>query len=449
MQKLIGKYGLAAHLALVVVAPLFFTPTTVIWLSVLAVLWFLKEPSRVGFEQLHDARKRVLSSLWRDPVFWVFLLLTVIAGVRAANSGVALAYDAETASWSVTSPMCTFLPGSADGVGFPFFAGMVAVFVAVSICMHALGRSARFAFILVASTLSALGAGVMLVLLHLGNDAAVKAASLSYQDPSFVGAVFGVHLVGAVAALFFTFDRQWYRAIPLAMLGVAGNTAGLFVFAPPILHCFFAAAAVLMFLYSFVYARKRLPSHAEFKYMVMFGLSITLAWLSAVWALDEAGLEARVEPYLTGDFLAEDYKALRSVLSSISADIWKASPWFGGGLGSFRMELGFHASREQWAVMPALQNAPLNGYWLLLAERGIVGAFLLAVAVLVLAGFFVRNLVSGVVRGLPSPAAWTGLLASMAAVGSVLFSVTLLSPGLAAAVAAYLSVSINAFPKEK
>ena len=133
MQKLIGKYGLAAHLALVVVAPLFFTPTTVIWLSVLAVLWFLKEPSRVGFEQLHDARKRVLSSLWRDPVFWVFLLLTVIAGVRAANSGVALAYDAETASWSVTSPMCTFLPASADGVGFPFFAGMVAVFVAVSL----------------------------------------------------------------------------------------------------------------------------------------------------------------------------------------------------------------------------------------------------------------------------------------------------------------------------
>ena len=87
MQKLIGKYGLAAHLALVVVAPLFFTPTAVLWLSALAVVWFFLEPSRIGFEQLHDARRRILSSLWKDAVFWVFLALTVIAGIRFANGG--------------------------------------------------------------------------------------------------------------------------------------------------------------------------------------------------------------------------------------------------------------------------------------------------------------------------------------------------------------------------
>lgn len=449
MQKLIGKYGLAAHLALVVVAPLFFTPTAVMWLSALAAIWFLKEPSRVGFEQLHDARKRVLSALWRDPVFWVFLFLAIMALVRCVNNGITLAYDAENASWSVTSPACTFLPGSADGVGFRFFSGAFAAFILVSICRHALGRSARFAFFLVSSTLSAVGAGVMLFLLHSGNDWAVKESTLSLQNPDFIGSVFGVFLVGAIAALYFTFDRQWYRAMPFAMLAVCGNAAGLFAFAPPILHCIFASAACVIFLYAFVYARKNLPSHAEFKYMVLFGLSMTLAWLAAVGALGEAGVEARVEPYTTGVFLGDEYRSLRDALSSISAEIWKASPWFGRGLGSFPMEMGFHVTEEQWSFIPALQSAPLNGYWMLLAERGIVGAFLLAVPILLLAGYYVRSLASGVVRALPNPAAWAGCLAGIAAVVSLMFSVTLLSPGFAAAVAAYFSVSINAFPKEK
>ena len=134
MQKLIGKYGLAAHLALVVVAPLFFTPSVTIWLSAFAVVWFFMEPSRIGFEMLHDARHRVISALWRDPVFWVFLFLVIMAGIRACNGGVTLAYDAETTTWSVSSPRFQFLPGSADGTGCPFFTGMVAVFVSVVAC---------------------------------------------------------------------------------------------------------------------------------------------------------------------------------------------------------------------------------------------------------------------------------------------------------------------------
>ena len=448
MQKLIGKYGLAAHLALVVVAPLFFTPTAVLWLSALVVVWFLMEPSRIGFEQLHNARWRILSSLWKDAVFWVFLALVVVAGVRFANGGITLAYDAEAAAWSVAPPKFQFLPGSAEGVGYQFFAGAVAAFVSVTVCRHALGRSARFAFYLVASFLSAVGAWTMLTLLYLGNAWATGLSELSQLNPVFFGSVFGVHLVGGVVGLYFTFERRWFKAMPFAVLAVSGNAAGLFVFAPPISHCFFAAAAILMFLYAFAYAKKSLPAHAEFKYMVLFGLSLALGTVVVGGALDDGIVDARIAPYMTGGFLSPDFMSLRALLSSISAEIWKASPWFGCGLGSFAMELGFHVSKEQWSVIPALQAAPLNGYWMLLAERGIVGAFLLAVPVLLLAGFYVKSLVLGVMRALPSPAAWTGFLVCIAAVGDMLFSTTMLSPGLAAAVAAYLSVSTNAFPKE-
>ena len=448
MQKLIGKYGLAAHLALVVVAPLFFTPTTVLWLSALAVVWFLLEPSRIGFEQLHDARRRIMRSLRKDAVFWVFLALTVIAGIRFANGGVTLVYDAESTAWSVATPKFPFLPGSADDAGYPFFAGVVAVFISVTICRHALGRSARFAFFLVSSFLSAVGACAMIVMLYYGDAWAAGLLELSNTDPVFIGSVFGVHLAGGVAGLYFTFERRWLRAMPFAMIAVLGNSAGLFAFAPPISHCFFAVAALLMFLYAFFYARKTLPFHAEFKYMVLFGISLTLAGMAVVGVMDDSILEARIAPYMTGDFFTKDFMSLRSMLSSVSADIWKKNPWFGGGLGSFAMELGFSATKEQWSVIPAMQHAPLNGYWMLLAERGIVGAFLLVVAVLLLAGFYVRNLVAGVVHAVPNPAAWTGLLVCLAAVGDALFFTTMLSPGLMVAVAVYLSVSTNAFPKE-
>ena len=448
MQKLIGKYGLAAHLALVVVAPLFFTPTAVLWLSGLAIVWFFMEPSRVGFEQLHDARRRIFSSLWKDAVFWVFLALTIVAGIRFANDGVALVYDAEVLAWSVTPPKFPFLPGSAEGSGYPFFAGTVAVFVSVTACRHALGRSARFAFFLVSSFLSGVGAGTLLTLLFCGNAWAAGLAELSMLNPAFMGSVFGVHLVGGIAGLYFTFERRWFKAMPFAILAVGGNAAGLFAFAPPVSHCFFAGAAIIMFLYAFAYARKMLPSHAEFKYMVLFGLSLTLAGISVAGVLSDAILEARIAPYMTGEFLSKDFMNLRAMLSSISADIWKANPWFGCGLGSFAMELSFHAAKDQWSVIPALQAAPLNGFWMLLAERGIVGAFLLAVPLLLLAGFYVKNFVLGVMRAFPSPAAWTGFLVCLAAIGDALFSTTMLTPGLTAAVAAYFSVSTNAFPKE-
>ena len=87
MQKAISKYGLAAHLALLAVAPLFLFPfcddawtaRVVIWLSLFAAVWTILEPSRRAEETLHDARFRVASSIARDPLFWLSLCLVLIA----------------------------------------------------------------------------------------------------------------------------------------------------------------------------------------------------------------------------------------------------------------------------------------------------------------------------------------------------------------------------------
>ena len=449
MQKLIAKYGLAAHLALVVVAPLFLSPTAVLWISSLSAVWFLMEPSRIGYEQLHEARDRVLEATTRDPVFWVLLALTVISGVRFANGGVSLAYDAEAAKWSVASPKISFLPGSVDGSGYPAFAGVVAVFVSIVAARHALGRSARLAFLLIASSLSALGVAVMIVMAMCADASALQAMTAHFENPVFAGSVFGVHFTAAVAALLSSFEKRWFKVMPLAAFAVGGNALGLFAFAPPLVHCIFGAAAVIVFFYSFVYGRLRLLSRGEFKFIVVFGLSLTLAYMAATVSVLGETLQEKIAPYMTGEFLTRDFMSLRSVLSSVAFDVWKENPWFGGGLGSFPIELGFHATRDQWELVSPLQSAPLDGYWLLLAERGTVGVFLMAVPALMMLGSYFRKMAKGIMRALPEPAAWVGLAVVIAAAVEALFDTTPFSPAMLAAVAAYLSVSTNAFPKEK
>ena len=101
--RLITRYGLATHLALLASLPfvLFpFLPTPrlaelIFWLSGIAFLWLLVEPSMRAGEHLSIARRRVLGSLVRDVAFWFVLLTLVISGVRYFNCGISTAYSVQ------------------------------------------------------------------------------------------------------------------------------------------------------------------------------------------------------------------------------------------------------------------------------------------------------------------------------------------------------------------
>ena len=155
MQKLISKYGLAAHLAILAVAPLFLFPfcsegsiaTTVLWLSVLCGVWVIMEPSRRSQEMLHDARSRIAQAIAKDPVFWLTLFLAVVSGVRFFNDGVMMGYDAEKLIWVLTEPASPLLPGSVAGAGYLPFAASIAIIVILQGARHALGKSARISFL--------------------------------------------------------------------------------------------------------------------------------------------------------------------------------------------------------------------------------------------------------------------------------------------------------------
>lgn len=448
VQKLITKYGLAAHLALLAVAPLFLSSIPIIYLSVLTAVWVIMEPSRVGQEMLHDARRRVIRGLVRDPLFWVLILLAVISGVRALNTGVGMSYDAETARWSIAAPAMPIMPGSVAGSGLSLFVSALAILVIVSGCRHALGRSARYAFLLVASTLTGLWVLGNLVFIHDQTALMAKLTMCEWTRPSYVGCAYGVMFIFALMALEAIYERKWWRSMPMAVFALCGNAVGLFFFAPPSMTVLFVGASLVLVAYSFVYMRFKVGSLSDFKGLVVLGVSLTLAGVIAMAILPDQTLVSKVEPYTTGDFLSSNFLAVRDVLSRISLKIWKINPWLGFGLGSFPIDLKFNATATDWSVITALQRGPLNGYWLLLVERGVIGAFFLAVPLALLLVTYIHRLIFGL-KTLPHPLCWTAPVILIVAVLDMFIGCSFLSPRVLVPMLALFAISTNAFPKEK
>ena len=98
--RLITRYGLATHLALLASLPFVLFPLlsasklaeVIFCLSGIAFLWLLVEPSMRAGEHLSVARRRVFGSLVRDVAFWFVLCALAVSFVRYLNSGVATDY---------------------------------------------------------------------------------------------------------------------------------------------------------------------------------------------------------------------------------------------------------------------------------------------------------------------------------------------------------------------
>ncbi len=449
MHKLLTKYGLAAHLAILAVAPLFLSATAVLWLSAIAAVWVVMEPSRIGAEMLHSARARVWKKIVEDPVLWVMLSVAVFTGIETLNGGVSLAYDAETLKWSVSSPAMPMLPGSVDGCGFAEFAAAIAATVVLQGIRSALGRSARGAFLLVSSLLSGVGAVVMSMMISEGVPSAVLASKCDISEPSFIGSIFGVYLSFAVCAISIAQEKKWFMAMPVAMFAAGANAVGLFIFAPAGIFALFAGVALLTVLYAIVYARIKIGVTAEFKYFIFFAFPVVLALLAVVFTVDPEIVADRTAAYSEGNFRPEGFTEARQITSSIAKKVWKADPWLGSGLGSFALDMKYHALPTDWMIVSPVQRAPLNGFWMILAERGVIGAFVLAVPLVLLLVFYFIRMFGSFGARMPEASCMIGIPVLSAYLAEAFVDATCVMPGMLLAVVAALSISACSFPKEK
>lgn len=397
---------------------------------------------------LHDARRRVSRGVLTDFLFWVLISLTVVAGVRALNDGVAMRYDAEIARWTIASPCLPNLPGSVAGSGLEHFALAVALTVVITGCRHALGRSARFAFLLISSALAGIVSLITVLLIYDRPGEIMHLAECGFDNPFYVGCVYGVFLLISLIAVTAVFEKRWWVVMPLVFVALGGNASATFMFAPPYVAALFAGAAVILLVYSFIYLRLKVGSFSEFKSLVVIGLSMACAGMIAIAVLPDEALMHKIAPYNNGDFFSAGLESVRNALTRVSLNIWKQSPWLGFGLGSFPIALRFNAATVDWSIFSASQIAPLNGYLLLLSERGVIGAFFLVVPLVVMQIGYCYRLVSGI-KKLPHPLAWLAPIALIVVALETLFDCSFLAPSALLPMFAIFQLSANAFPKEK
>jgi uncharacterized membrane protein len=444
VQRFISKYALAAHLALAAVAPLplmrYFdgslAATSMLWLSGFALVWTLLSPSVFSGERMNDARRRILRSMFSDPLVWVMLLLVLVSGVRALNGGIKMAYDAEAMIWSIAPATFPLLPGTVDGCGYLPFAVSFSVAVLMIACRHALGKAARMAFCFAASTFA--GIFAVMELLNAG-------AGASPDTPAY-----GVYLLTGTIALAAAFEFRWNRIMLLFVFSIGANAAGLFAFSAPLAIVAFLAAELVVVGYVFFYTHATLRQAAEFKLLVVFGISVAVGVFAALSLIPQEVLNSKVASILEWKLFEENFFEVRGVLSDIAFRSWKVHPWLGSGLASFPLDVRFFATDDDWLILVSERSEALNGYWHLLAERGIVGVAMLALPLIILTVHFLIAMVRGIMAfRLPHPSAFIGILTLAAIVATAFFDVSFLRPEIMAAAAFALAVSTKSFPKER
>lgn len=396
MQRFVAKYGLAVHLALLAVVPVFLLPffpagvvaTVLLWFSLAAAVWTLLEPSMRGGERLSEARRRVARAIGRDPLFWVLLAVAAFAGSRALNTGIQLSYDAEATVWRVLDPSFPILPGAVGGSGYLPFATAIAFLVLVQACRHSLGRAARQFFLLLSSALAGLSAVIHLFAIREGD----------------FGFVFGLYLVGGAVSLVSVLERNWNLALLPAALAIGGTVAGVLGFTPPYLAAVLIAVGFLVLMYVLVFSGRAFRSLGVFKIVLVGFAAFAIGGLLVALALPKEVFSARLADCAELKIMPERFMGIRGALSVIAFKSWISHLWIGTGLGSFPLDFRVNAQASDWALFPGGATAIANGWWLLLAERGLVGSVLFILPFVFLLVTYARRLVGGVAEwGLPYP----------------------------------------------
>ena len=468
IQKFLSKYGLATHLALLAALPLALTPflsaatlaSVVFWLSALAAVWLFTEPSVRAGEHLSLARARVRHDLMLDPVFWFLVFAVAYAAVRWMNGGIALFYDAEQATWTVKAAEWTILPSSAGDAGRLPFAFAVSLLVVLCGIRHGIGLMARVNFGVVGALVAGVGGAVAAVCAGAGLPGVSEWMSAGFAEAPFWSSLFAVWLLVGVVSGVQAESRRWKSArLPFA-LGIAGNTAALLFFAPPLVAVAWLALVAVALVFSLFYLGRAGSTGAVARSFALAVFGFALPVFMCMLLMPDAVRELKVTGLSSELALGEAYKDMAAALSRISRAMWVEHPWTGVGLGAFGLHAQFLADKAEWAVIPTQPQFATSGFWTLLAERGIVGCALPVVllgmllftwgARLVGAFLFLRHKDDADIFPFAvPPLAWVAPFGLVLIVVEALFAPISVEPCLSFALAVPLALSAAAFPKAR
>lgn len=451
MQKILAKYGLAAHLALLAVAPLFLFPflqeakiaTVLLWLTALSIVWVVSSPSVHSGEMPHDARVRTWRHLVRDPLMWTMLVVVVFAGLRAANSGIARMYDPESGKWLIASAVFSWFPGSVLNSGYLPFAASVAFMVVTLGVRHALGGSARMAFLSMAAIFAGVAAAVAL---FAAQDAvAVKRAmECGIAAGHLVGTAFAVSLLGSAVALTAAFEHGWNRIMPLFVLFIGTDVVGSFAFLTPFAMSVFLLAFLILVGYAFFYLHKFGKGNVEYKFISIIAIALAIGVVVAFVMVPPEVLSARLGAFSDRTILGEEFLKVRSAVSEVAMRAWRAHAWSGIGCGATSLAIEFFAEDADWLTIPPGMATIPNGWLRLLTERGIVGLTMMMLPFGVLCFAYVcRLLAAGRFYRMAHPGCWLFPMAALALAAVAFFDVSPFRAEVLLLIGAMGAISVN------
>jgi hypothetical protein len=456
VQKFLSKFSVAFHLALLSVAPLFVydkfgsesTAVVLLWLSLISSIFILVEPSRRKGETLSVSRRRVLQAILKDPVFWVFLVVASIAAIRYFNDGVALAFNAEDMKWHISSPAVEYLPGSVTGAGLLPFSIVVAAMVVALGCSHALGRAARIHYLVFSCVLAAIVAIVKLASLAQGDSWAVAAANATLLQSSYSGTGFGIFMLAGVSAFIGIFELRWNVLLLFLAIGIGTCMTGLFVFSPIHVLLLFVIAFLIMVICSVTYAGRYCDRSIVFKFLSGIVMAFFIPVISVLWMSSNEIVTSRIAPFADLEnfkLFPEKYWKVREICSSIALKVWNKEHWLGTGIGSFAIDIPFHAKPVDWIVLKEGYNTAINGWWQILAECGLIGILsILLVFGGMLFSFLRRFILSlGIISYYPAAA--LGIISSTVVLSQGFFDLTFLRPEVIVPIVALFSIGTGSF----
>lgn len=464
----VSRYGLATHLALAAALPAalaqfvstYALSVSMLWVSFAAWIWLLFEPSVFPGETVSRARSRVIGGIIRDPFAWFLFLATAFALIRWLNSGITLFYDAEKTVWSVKDPAMSVMPASSGDAAFLPFATIVAITTVVMGVRHALGRNARIWFGVSAGAFSALGGLAAVICVALGIEPFKVAAAVSFGEAYFFGSAFAFILPLAIACGIEAEERKITKARLLFALAVAGNAVAAFVFLPVFLGAVYLSISAIVAVLSLAMCNRREGAAACARAASMLAFGIVGAASAVMVPTYKPVIQEKVAGFSMEKAFPLALKDRNEALQRVSVAMWKDFQWSGVGVGAFRLQAPFYVEKDDWAVLPPRPERGPNGYFSIIAERGIVGSLFFVIGIGFLVFIWVSRLLQSIrwhktqeegrawIFCVPS-VVWAGIAVLLAGLADMWFTCACPLTALPLPCAAAMALAAASFPKFK
>ena len=464
----VSRFGLATHLALAAALPAalaqFVSVNTLavsmLWVSLFAWIWMLFEPSVLSGETVSRARSRMLGRMVRDPFVWFMVLAVLFSLIRWLNSGLVLFYDAEKTLWSVKEPVMSMMPASSGDAGFLPFAVSIVLATVIAGVRHALGRNARIWFGVATGSVAAIGGLASVISVALGVETFKTAALTGFGQPWFPGTCFALVLPVSIACGIEAEERGLTKTRLLFAFAVAGNAAAAFVFLPVLLAVGYILISLVVAVVSLALCKNRAGAAACARAASMLAFGIVGAVSAVMVPSYKDIVQEKVRGLNVEKAFPLDLADRNEALQRVSLAMWKDFQWGGVGVGAFKLQAPFYVAKEDWQMLPPRPEQSSNGYFTLVAERGIVGSLFWLVGIGFLLFSWAVRLVESLrwhktqeegrawVLCIPSMA-WAGLAVLAAGLADAWFSSGFPLTALPVCVASAMTLAAASFPKMK